>query len=190
MGIVGYDKKIIMKYKFYLAILFFASFLSKNLSQTTFSPEPEKFLKDVQAYIGTYDKIKAKKYIKYFEPLWLGDFFTPDHKALVFNTLNLMLEKKLRVFPDFISYFDAIYNYSNSNMSSDNFVKWNNTLENVVKKCNIKKVQNFLEVSNNLFLDGTIYVTSRSQKSTTRWQVSLKDSFDIQFVKKSLNSVV
>ncbi len=184
MGIVGHDKKIIMKYKFYLAILFFASFLSKNLSQTTFSPEPEKFLKDVQVYIGTHDKIKAKKYIKSFEPLWLGDFFTPNHKALVYNTLNLMLEKNLRVFPDFISYFDAIYNYSNSDMSSDNFIKWNKTLEKVIKKYNNKKVQNFLEVSNNLFLDGTIYVTSRSQKSATRWQVSLKDSFDIQFVKK------
>ena len=61
MGIVGYDKKIIMKFKVYLTILFFASFFSKALSQSSFSPEPEKFLKDVQEFIGNYDKSKAKK---------------------------------------------------------------------------------------------------------------------------------
>ena len=184
MGIIGYEKKIIMKFKFCLAILFFTSYFSKNFSQNTFTPEPEKFLKDVQSYMGTYDKNKAKKYIKLFEPLWLGDFFTPDHKAIVYYTLNSMLEKKLRVFPDFISYFDAIYNYSNSGMSSDNFTKWNNILDNVIKKSTNKKVQEFLKVSNNLFLDGTIYVTSRTQKSATRWQVSIKDSFDIQIIKE------
>ena len=151
-----------MKFKVYLTILFFASFFSKALSQSTFTPEPEKFLKDVQAFIGTYDKTKAKKYIKSFEPVWLGDFFTPDNKALVYASLNSMLEKKLRVYPDFISYFDAIYNYSNSGMKSENFEKWNNTLDNVIKKYNNKRVQDFLKVSNNLFLDGTIYVTSSS----------------------------
>ena len=35
-----------MKFKFYLAILFFTSCFSKNFSQSTFTPEPEKFLKD------------------------------------------------------------------------------------------------------------------------------------------------
>jgi len=184
MGIVGHEKIIIMKFKFYLAILFFTSFFSKNFSQTIFTPEPEKFLKDIQSYIGTYDKNKAKNYVKSFEPLWFGDFFTPDNKAIVYYTLNSMLEKKLRVFPDFISYFDAIYNYSNSGMSSEKFIKWNNILDNVIKKTTNKKVQEFLKVSNNLFFDGTIYVTSRTQKSATRWQVSIKDSFDIKIIEK------
>jgi hypothetical protein len=184
MGIVGYEKKIIMKFKVYLAILIFGSFFSKALSQSTFSPEPEKFLKDVQLFIGNYNKTKAKKYVNSFETLWLGDFFTPDNRSLVYATLNSMLEKKLRVYPDFISYFDAIYNYSNSGMSSEKFQKWNNILDNVIKKYNNKRVQDFLKVSNNLFLDGTIYVTSRTQKAATRWQVSKKDSFDIQLVKK------
>ena len=47
MGIIGYEKKIIMKFRFCLAILFFTSYFSKNFSQNTFTPEPEKFLKIV-----------------------------------------------------------------------------------------------------------------------------------------------
>ena len=45
MGIIGNDKKIIMKFKVYLAILFFLSFFSKAFSQSSFTPEPENFLK-------------------------------------------------------------------------------------------------------------------------------------------------
>ena len=148
MGIIGNDKKIIMKFKIYLTILFFASFFSKAFSQSSFTPEPEKFLKDVQEFIGNYDKSIAKKYVKSFEPLWLGDFFTPDKKAIVYALLNSMEEKKLNVYPDFINYFNAIYNYSNSGMSSEKFEKWNTTLDNVLKKYNNKRVQDFLKVSN------------------------------------------
>ena len=184
MGIIGNDKKIIMKFKVYLAILFFLSFFSKAFSQSSFTPEPEKFLKDFNDFIGNYDKSIAKKYVKSFEPLWLGDFFTPDNKALVYALLNSMEEKKLNVYPDFINYFNAIYNYSSSEMSSEKFEQWNSTLDNIIKKYNNKRVQDFLKVSNNLFLDGTIYVTSRTQKAATRWQVSKKENFDIQFVKK------
>ena len=75
-----------------------------------------------------------------------------------------MEEKKLNVYPDFINYFNAIYNYSSSEMSSEKFEQWNSTLDNIIKKYNNKRVQDFLKVSNNLFLDGTIYVTSRTQK--------------------------
>ena len=185
MGIIGNDKKIIMKFKVYLAILFFLSFFSKAFSQSSFTPEPEKFLKDVQEFIGNYDKSIAKKYIKSFEPLWLGDFFTPDNKAIVYALLKSMEEKKLNVYPDFINYFNAIYNYSKSRMSSEKFEQWNITLDDIIKKYNNKRVQDFLKVSNNLFLDGTIYSTSRTQKAATRWQVSKKDNFDIQFVKKT-----
>ena len=86
MGIVGYEKKIIMKFKVYLAILIFGSFFSKALSQSTFSPEPEKFLKDVQLFIGNYNKTKAKKYVNSFETLWLGDLFSLDNRSVVYAT--------------------------------------------------------------------------------------------------------
>lgn len=173
-----------MKYKIHLVyFLFFLSF-SNLFSQTTFTPEPEKFLKDVQVFLGNYDKKLAKKYVKSFEPLWLGEFFTPENKSHVYATLNRMQDKKLRTYPDFILYFDAIYHYSNSEMSLDNFEKWQNVLDNIIDQYSKDNIHDFLSVSKNLFLDGSIYLNSRSQKAATRWQVSRKDSFDIQLIKK------
>ena len=66
-------------------------------SQTKFTPEPEKFLKDVQSFIGDYDKTTARKYVKSFEPLWFGEFFDPNNKAHVYATLNTMVSKNLIV---------------------------------------------------------------------------------------------
>ncbi|MAE15140.1 MAG: hypothetical protein CL821_06070 [Crocinitomicaceae bacterium] len=173
-----------MKFKFLICIIVFFSFFNLGFSQSTFTPEPEKFLKDVQTFLGTYDKSKAKKYVKSFEPLWLGEFFTPDNKAHVYATLNAMVSKGLRPYPDFFSYFNAIYYYSDSKMSAENFEKWQNVLDQLLKKATNKRIQQFLKVSENLFLDGTIYLTSRSQKAATRWEISRKDSFDIQYLKK------
>ena len=152
-----------MKFKFLICIIVFFSFFNLGFSQSTFTPEPEKFLKDVQTFLGTYDKSKAKKYVKSFEPLWLGEFFTPDNKAHVYATLNAMVSKGLRPYPDFFSYFNAIYYYSDSKMSAENFEKWQNVLDQLLKKATNKRIQQFLKVSENLFLDGTIYLTSRSQ---------------------------
>ena len=103
-----------MKFRFLVFLIVFISFFKSVYSQNTFTPEPEKFLKDVQTFLGTYDKSKAKKYVKSFEPLWLGEFFTPGNKAHVYATLNDMVSKGLRPYPDFFSYFNAIYYYSDA----------------------------------------------------------------------------
>ena len=63
-----------MKYKIHIVYFLFLLSFSNLFSQTTFTPEPEKFLKDVQVFLGNYDKKIAKKYVKSFEPLWLGEF--------------------------------------------------------------------------------------------------------------------
>ena len=173
-----------MKLKIYSFLLVFFVLINTTISQGKFTPEPEKFLKDVQSFLGEYDKTIARKYVKSFEPLWFGEFFDVDNKAHVYATLNTMVSKNLRVSPHFLSYFNAILYYSESNMSKENFEKWQNVLDMLLKKSNNKRIEQFLKISENLFLDGTIYFTSRTQKAATMWQVSKKDSFDIEYVKK------
>ena len=154
-----------MKLKIYSLLLVFFVLINTTISQSKFTPEPEKFLKDVQSFLGEYDKTIAKKYVKSFEPLWFGEFFDVDNKAHVYATLNTMVSKNLRVSPHFLSYFNAILYYSESNMSKENFEKWQNVLDMLLKKSNNKRIEQFLKISENLFLDGTIYFTSRTQKA-------------------------
>ena len=135
-----------MKFKFIIcSIVFFISF-NLCFSQNTFTPEPEKFLKDVQNFLGNYDKSIARKYVKSFEPLWLGEFFTPENKAHVYATLNTMVSKGLRPYPDFLSYFNAIYYYSDAELSEENFEKWQDVLDMLLKNATNKRIQQFLKV--------------------------------------------
>tara|TARA_Y200000002_G_scaffold381838_1_gene396994 strand:+ start:4809 stop:9269 length:4461 start_codon:yes stop_codon:yes gene_type:complete len=154
------------------------------LSQNKFTPDAEKFLKEVQSFIGEYDKTKARKYVKSFEPLWFGEFFDANNKAHVYATLNTMRSKQLRLVPHFLSYFNAILYYSQNEMSIEKFENWQNVLDILLKKANSRRIEQFLKVSENLFLDGTIYLTSRSQKAATRWEVARKDNFQIKYLKK------
>ena len=57
--------------------IFFIFLLSTSIISSQyvrFTPEPEKFLKEVQSFLGNVDKTYAKNYIRTFEPLWLGSF--------------------------------------------------------------------------------------------------------------------
>ena len=64
-------------------IFIFLSFYSNVSSQyVRFTPEPEKFLKEVQSFLGNVDKSYAKNYVKTFEPLWLGPFSHPILKRM------------------------------------------------------------------------------------------------------------
>ena len=173
-----------MRNIFLLFLFILIGLYNPILSQNKFTPDAEKFLKEVQSFIGEYDKTKARKYVKSFEPLWFGEFFDANNKAHVYATLNTMRSKQLRLVPHFLSYFNAILYYSQNEMSKEKFENWQNVLDILLKKANSRRIEQFLKVSENLFLDGTIYLTSRSQKAATRWEVARKDNFKIKYLKK------
>ena len=174
-----------MKTKFTL-ILIACFFLSTTLfSQVVkFTPEPEKFLKEVQSFLSTIDKSMAKKYVNEFEPIWLGEFFTPDIKAHVYATTNLMGEKRLRASPDYVYYFNAILYFSSSGMDPNKFEEWQGVLDKLLNKASKKRITDFLKNSQYLFKDNSIYVGSLTVGSTV-WKLS-KNDFEITYAKEPI----
>ena len=70
-----------------LTIFIFLAY--ENFAQImVFTPESEKFLKEVQSFLGVYNKADAKEFIKVFEPVWMGGTITPDQKAQIYETSN------------------------------------------------------------------------------------------------------
>ena len=74
-----------------IIILVFCSFFNLKAQIMSFSSEPEKFLKEVQSYLGVVNKVDAKQFAKEFEPIWLGN------KRLHASHRSNLLRKK----PDF-----------------------------------------------------------------------------------------
>ena len=89
MGCCGYAKDLTMVKKITYSIVIFLFSINLISGQIVkFTPEPEKFLKEIQSFLGTVNKVDAKKFVSDFEPIWLGDFFNPDIKAHVYATVN------------------------------------------------------------------------------------------------------
>ena len=93
----------------------------------------------MQSFLSTIDKSMAKNYVNEFEPIWFGEFFTPDIKAHVYATTNLMGEKRLRASPDYVNYFNAILNFSNSGMDPNKFEEWQGVLDKILNKSSKKE---------------------------------------------------
>ena len=170
-----------MRYKLCLIVnfIFFNSFIFSQVRK--FTPEPEKFLKEVQSTIGEVDKSRAKVFVNTFESYWLGDFFSPDLKAHVYATANLMGEKGLRVNPDYLSYFNALLYLSQAGLNVKTFEDWQSTLDKVLNKLSKKRISEFLKTSENLFKDNTIFMAGTT-KGTTKWKTSNLD-FEITYEK-------
>jgi hypothetical protein len=170
-----------MKFKLCFIISFlFVSFTAFSQIRK-FTPEPEKFLKEIQSCIGEVDKSKAKLFVKTFEPFWFGEFFTPDIKAHVYATSNLMGEKSLRVKPDFIAYFNSVLYFSQAGLDPKIFEDWQTTLDKVLNKLSKKRISNFLQISEHLFKDNSIFIAGTT-KGATKWKTSNLD-FEITYEK-------
>lgn len=133
----------------------------------TFTPEPEKYFKEAEAYLAYVNKSDAKEFMKEFELVWFGADLTAGQRAQVYTTSNLMSQKKLKPYPDFKNYLSAIKNFVSSGKTNDDFNAWHETVTTVLEGRNKKRTSKYLETCNNLF-DGNVIFKS----SSTTWQAS------------------
>lgn len=154
-----------MKIKIFL-LLVSGLFILNSYAQT-FSSDSVKFYKEVSSYLNNISKVKSKDFLKELEESWYGGKFTPNQRVEVYATSNLIVAKKLKPFPDFSNYLDAVINFAESGKTVDEFKKWHETLNKVLEGRNKKKMQSYIKTSKELFENNTIY-----SSSSTVWQAS------------------
>ena len=140
---------------FKLVILFILLALDNTAQIMVFTPESEKFLKEVQSYLGVYNKADAKEFIRVFEPVWMGGTITPDQKAQVYETANAITQKKLKAYPEFKNYMLSVMNFAVNARPNEVFIDWHDTFNEVLKNRDKKKISRFIETCSNLFNDNT-----------------------------------
>jgi hypothetical protein len=140
-----------------LFIIFSFSAFSQKV--TSFTPDTMKFIKELDAYFqeGSANKEDAAKFVENFKKFWQSAAFSKGYKEYVYTTTNSFLVKKLKPYPYFQNYLVAISNFINSKQDFDNLEKWHELIEKVMQKKSPKYIDNFLEMSVNLFEDGVFY---------------------------------
>jgi len=150
-------------------VLFFLSITAFSQKITSFTPDTLKFIKELDAYFqeGSANKEDAAKFVENFKKFWQSYAFSKGYKDYVYGTSNTMLGKKLKPYPYFQNYLLAVANFIHSKQDFDNFESWQVVLEKVLKGKNTKAIDNFLEMSVNLFEEGVFFKSPSFEWYTT-----------------------
>ena len=167
--------------RFFISIVFYLfCTLFVNAQIMSFSSEPEKFLKEVQSYLGVVNKVDAKAFIKEFEPIWLGSSFSLEQRSQVYSTSNKMAQKRLRAYPDFRNYLDAVMNFAISGKSEQDFNQWQETIDKVLDGREKKRIAKYIETCSNLFSSNTVY-----KSSSTQWRAN-SNNYSFKYTKEPI----
>jgi hypothetical protein len=121
-----------------------------------FTREPEKFIKELSDMFDGSKKGTGKDFVeKEFGPLWgEAPAFSASQQEQIYNTMDLMLKSKSKIFPDMNDYLHALIAFTNAGKTDLDFVQWQEVLTKMLSDKKVRKfAPDFLESSYNLFAD-------------------------------------
>ena len=148
---------------------------AQKLSQ--FSSDSIKYIKELNEYFYDFsaNKQTAEEYILNFQKIWKSVDFSSKYRAVVYKTSNAMLQRKLKPYPYFISYLNAVVNFINSKQNPEIFDNWQLCIEKIFNSKNLKNYGDYLEMSENIFYNNVFY------KSPTYSYKSMETNYRFEF---------
>jgi hypothetical protein len=156
-----------------------------------FSGDSAKFSTELNSIFGKLadneQKIIAPS-LKEFYGKWNEEKFNSVQKKIIYLIINEMARKKIRPYPDFFNYINALNIYINTYQPESRFAPWSDILIKLLADKNNRKFYAFLESTSHLFAENLIY-----KSPTTKWRIktpAYQFSFDtvprIDFPKSDL----
>jgi hypothetical protein len=145
---------------------------------STFSREPESFLEELKELFDEQKKGTGKELVDQgFATVWHPtSAYTPQQEMMIFETLDLMLKNKSKVFPEFQDYIRSLTAFPSSGKTDLDFIQWQDVLMRLIADKKFRKyVPDFLETSSSLFRDRTFF-----SSDAVRW-VSSSPGFTFAF---------
>lgn len=134
---------------------------SKGQKVTQFANDTAKFVKDLAAYFydNTVNKEEAAAYMKNFDKMWKENVIAGYFKEVSIKTANAMLAKRMKPYPYFYGYFNTLINSIMNKKSMDDFENWQECVDKILAGKSIRGVQEFFEMSENIFKNNVFYKT-------------------------------
>lgn len=151
-------KRLSLPVIFFLFSFLFAFNQSAN-SQTikSFPNDSIAFFEAMETFLVEARK-EGKDFMKQFEEVWYGGYFSEQQRKGVYATTNKMLKKKLRAFPDFRNYLFTVGSFVvDENQTDQSFIAWQGIIDRLLDDRRKKKFTDFLDFCNALFRENAIY---------------------------------
>ena len=159
--------------------LFLTLLISSVSGQQTFTNEPEKFVSQLEKYLGSYDKRDAKSFIVEFTPVWMT--ISPGEQKAIVDVCNEIAKQRIRIYPEFKGYVKAVHEIYKQDMGTDVFVNWNNVVVEVLKVKRKKEKADVLTNSGTFFEKGSFFVNQKVEWNikggSFKWGFKKGDAF-------------
>ena len=166
----------------FLLLIAFASSHAQKLEK--FTREDETFIDELSKMFDDVRKGEGKEFIqKQFAPVWINDqAYKLKQQDIIFETLEMLLKNKSKVYPEFEQYIKALIYFPKSGKSEQDFMEWQSVLLKLIADKKLKKyLPEFLEASAGLFENRTFYKTE-----TIQW---VSSSINYRFVFDSVPAI-
>ncbi|MCX6278808.1 MAG: hypothetical protein NT004_12035, partial [Bacteroidetes bacterium] len=157
----------------------FISLVAGGQKNTVFSGDSTKFVGELNAIffnMADNEKKIIAPFMEDFIQKWNQEQFGASKKKIIYSITNEMARKKIRLYPDFFNYINALNIFVNSHQLEATFNPWSEILLKLLSEKNSRKFLSFLESSSYFFAENLLY-----KSSTTRWKIiapSYRFSFD------------
>jgi len=136
---------------------------------TRFSGDSTKFIGELNGLLfglSDNDQKLVQPTMTAFVQKWNQENFDPAKKKVIYFLCNEMLKKKIRVFPDFFNYIEALNAFVVSHQPEAMFSPWSEILKKLIREKSSRNFTNFLEITSTLFAEGLMY-----KSQSTEWKV-------------------
>ena len=147
-------------------VLVFGFICSFVTFSQTFSNNREKFTKEFQNSLTEYGKGEFHDFAKKTLPVILLEttLFPDTYFTKMVETCNLMETKKLSPYPEIYQYVYSVYSLVNAKQSNASFQAWQSSVDKLLDKTNVKKFEDFIDLSAGFFSERKI-----AESSNFKW---------------------
>lgn len=131
-----------------MIFIWLATFLANAQVMKSFTRDQSVFLVELNTLFQSVqikeNKEKSLATLKRFADVWNSGNLYQGQQELIYQTADLMLQRKLRAFPDFEQYLSALIAFRTKNISSENLDTWLQATHGMIESS--RNTKSFLEV--------------------------------------------
>ncbi|MCF8369685.1 MAG: hypothetical protein K9G76_11650 [Bacteroidales bacterium] len=166
-------------------ILFSTGAKAQNIPE--FSDDSEKFLSELNSMFSKVnikeDRKECEDMMERFTEYWNAGNFSRELKQNIKHISNLMLNRRMKAFPQFFYYYSCNMSLMDLDHSQESYDAWHKSIDKLVQdKRSTKPFKDFLEISHSLLHKNILY-----QSRATQWRSS---TYEYSFVYDSVPKVI
>lgn len=151
-----------------------------------FSHDPDRFIVQLDSLMQKVtDKKNVSEFNDEFLPFWRSKETPKGYQDIVINTANKLSERRARLFPDYVNYFETVLAFNEVKHWGDSYTNWNRALDDLLdnKSTSQRVVNDLCQNTRNLLVKGVVFSTS-----AIKWKADTK-TFRFEYEENSPLSV-